>query len=127
MAQPSLNRAERDAAARREVCVGHALEESCADQRALPRFELIEALIEPARAVDCLDRGPGLPAGLDGRIFDAYVSTKSRGSGLGLSLVRDIVRQHGGEVTLENREGGGACARLVLPLDQEDGRQAESR
>jgi len=67
--------------------------------------------------VEVLDRGPGLPAGLEGRIFDAYVSTKSRGSGLGLSLVRDIARQHGGEVTLESREGGGACARLVLPME----------
>jgi len=30
--------------------------------------------------------------------------------------VRDIVHQHGGTVALENREGGGACARIVLPL-----------
>lgn len=85
----------------------------------------IRARAEGSRAVvEVLDRGPGLPPGQEGRIFDAYVSTKNRGSGLGLSLVRDIVRQHGGEVTLENREGGGACARLTLPLDQEDGREA---
>jgi two-component system nitrogen regulation sensor histidine kinase NtrY len=85
----------------------------------------IRARAEGSRAVvEVLDRGPGLPPGQEGRIFDAYVSTKHRGSGLGLSLVRDIVRQHGGEVTLENREGGGACARLTLPLDQEDGREA---
>jgi two-component system nitrogen regulation sensor histidine kinase NtrY len=63
-----------------------------------------------------LDRGPGLPAGLADRLFEPYVSTKRRGSGLGLSLVRDIARQLGGMVTLEDREGGGARARLVLPL-----------
>jgi signal transduction histidine kinase len=48
--------------------------------------------------------------------FEPYVSTKNRGSGLGLSLVRDIAAQFHGRATLANREGGGACARLVLPL-----------
>jgi nitrogen fixation/metabolism regulation signal transduction histidine kinase len=70
--------------------------------------------------LEVLDRGPGLPAGLADRLFEPYVSTKRRGSGLGLSLVRDIARQHGGMVSLEDREGGGACARLVLPLAKED-------
>jgi nitrogen fixation/metabolism regulation signal transduction histidine kinase len=69
--------------------------------------------------LEVLDRGPGLPAGLADRLFEPYVSTKRRGSGLGLSLVRDIARQHGGTVSLEDREGGGACARLVLPLAKE--------
>jgi nitrogen fixation/metabolism regulation signal transduction histidine kinase len=69
--------------------------------------------------LEVLDRGPGLPAGLAGRLFEPYVSTKRRGSGLGLSLVRDIARQHGGTVSLEDRPGGGACARLVLPLAKE--------
>ena len=66
--------------------------------------------------LEVLDRGTGLPAGLADRLFEPYVSTKRRGSGLGLSLVRDIARQHGGTVSLEDREGGGARARLVLPL-----------
>ena len=82
----------------------------------------IAARSEYGHAVlEVLDRGPGLPAGLAHRLFEPYVSTKRRGSGLGLSLVRDIARQHGGTVTLENREGGGACARLLLPLTNEDG------
>jgi signal transduction histidine kinase len=49
-------------------------------------------------------------------VFEPYVSTKNRGSGLGLSLVRDIAAQHGGRVELSNRDGGGAMARLTLPL-----------
>jgi nitrogen fixation/metabolism regulation signal transduction histidine kinase len=69
------------------------------------------------RAVlEVLDRGAGVPAELLGRVFEPYVSTKKRSSGLGLSLVRDIATQHGGTVALENRDGGGACARLALPL-----------
>jgi len=55
------------------------------------------------------------------RVFEPYVSTKRRGSGLGLSLVRDIARQHGGTATLEERPGGGTCARLALPLATDDG------
>jgi two-component system nitrogen regulation sensor histidine kinase NtrY len=80
----------------------------------------VAARHEHGRAVlEVLDRGPGLPPAIADRLFEPYVSTKRRGSGLGLSLVRDIARQHGGTVSLEDREGGGACARLVLPLAKE--------
>jgi nitrogen fixation/metabolism regulation signal transduction histidine kinase len=80
----------------------------------------VTARHEHGRAVlEVTDRGAGLPAGMAERVFEPYVSTKRRGSGLGLSLVRDIARQHGGSVTLEDREGGGARARLVLPLAPE--------
>jgi nitrogen fixation/metabolism regulation signal transduction histidine kinase len=66
--------------------------------------------------VEVRDRGTGLDPALAGRVFEPYVSTKHRGSGLGLSLVRDIAERHRGRVTLENRDGGGAVARLTLPL-----------
>ena len=68
------------------------------------------------RCSRCSTAARGVPAAVAGRVFEPYVSTKRRGSGLGLSLVRDIARQHGGSVTLEDRPGGGACARLALPL-----------
>ncbi|MCC6348897.1 MAG: HAMP domain-containing protein [Candidatus Eisenbacteria bacterium] len=71
--------------------------------------------------LEVLDRGPGPPAELAERVFEPYVSTRNRGSGLGLSLVRDIAVQHGGHVELSNREGGGACARLSLPLQTPNG------
>jgi signal transduction histidine kinase len=74
--------------------------------------------------VEVLDRGAGLDAKVKERLFEPYVSTKRRGSGLGLSLVRDIAVQHGGEITLDDREGGGARARLTLPLAGEEGREA---
>jgi signal transduction histidine kinase len=66
--------------------------------------------------VEVRDRGPGLDPALAPRVFEPYVSNKNRGSGLGLSLVRDIATQHRGSVTLVNRDGGGARARLTLPL-----------
>jgi nitrogen fixation/metabolism regulation signal transduction histidine kinase len=66
--------------------------------------------------VEVRDRGTGLDPALAARVFEPYVSNKNRGSGLGLSLVRDIAAQHRGTVTLVNRDGGGAQARLTLPL-----------
>jgi signal transduction histidine kinase len=44
------------------------------------------------------------------------VSTKNRGSGLGLSLVRDVAAQHDGDAGLDNVQGGGARAWLAIPL-----------
>ena len=66
--------------------------------------------------VEVRDRGTGLDPTLAARVFEPYVSNKNRGSGLGLSLVRDIAVQHRGSVMLVNRDGGGARARLTLPL-----------
>lgn len=77
--------------------------------------------VEGDRAVlEVLDRGGGITDEVRDRLFEPYVSTKRRGSGLGLSLVRDIAEQHGGTITLENRDGGGARARLTLPLATDD-------
>jgi two-component system sensor histidine kinase CreC len=55
------------------------------------------------------------------QVFDRFYSlprpdTGRKSSGLGLSIVREIARLHGGEVTLVNRPGGGARAELSLPL-----------
>jgi nitrogen fixation/metabolism regulation signal transduction histidine kinase len=77
--------------------------------------EVLSGRTEAQAWVEVRDRGMGLDGKLAERVFEPYVSSKNRGSGLGLSLVRDIARQHQGDVTLENREGGGAVARLWLP------------
>jgi two-component system, OmpR family, sensor histidine kinase CreC len=67
------------------------------------------------------DTGPGVPDYAIEKIFDRFYSlprpdTGRKSSGLGLSIVREIARLHGGEVTLVNRAGGGARAMLSLPL-----------
>ncbi len=61
------------------------------------------------------DNGGGIAAENMGRIFQPYFSTKSAGSGLGLLIVRRIVRAHGGEVALESTEGKGLTLTIRLP------------
>ncbi|HEY8375188.1 MAG TPA: HAMP domain-containing sensor histidine kinase, partial [Nannocystis sp.] len=61
------------------------------------------------------DSGSGLPEGAGDRIFEPDYTTKSRGTGLGLALVRQAVAAHGGEVLARNRPGGGAEFVVRLP------------
>jgi signal transduction histidine kinase len=66
------------------------------------------------RVVRVLDRGHGIPAEIKARVFEPGVTSKPRGSGLGLTIVRLLAEQHGGSVTLRDREGGGCVAELRL-------------
>jgi signal transduction histidine kinase len=61
------------------------------------------------------DDGPGLPAGTD--VFVPFFTTKDHGSGIGLTLSRQIAEAHGGSLTLENHPGQPGCrACLRLPV-----------
>ncbi|HKD16396.1 MAG TPA: HAMP domain-containing sensor histidine kinase, partial [Thermoanaerobaculia bacterium] len=67
--------------------------------------------------VTVADRGPGVGDGSAERVFQPFYTTKkSGGTGLGLAISRDIVQRHGGAITLSARSGGGAEARVELPL-----------
>ena len=67
------------------------------------------------------DDGPGIPEADLERVFEPFVrleESRSRdtgGTGLGLAIARTIVRGHGGDIRLENREGGGLRATVALP------------
>ncbi len=62
------------------------------------------------------DEGPGIPPELRERIFDPYFTTKPEGTGLGLAIAKKIVLQHGGEIEVGERPGGGALFTLAFPL-----------
>jgi two-component system sensor histidine kinase KdpD len=69
--------------------------------------------------VEVADRGPGLPAGAEERVFERFfrgAHTTVRGVGLGLPISRAIAQAHGGRLAAANRPGGGTVFRLTLPL-----------
>ncbi|MFI5182297.1 MAG: nitrogen regulation protein NR(II) [Thermoanaerobaculia bacterium] len=63
------------------------------------------------------DNGPGLPASGGKHLFDPFFSTKAAegGTGLGLTIARDIIRAHGGSLDAASRPAGGACFTVLLP------------
>ncbi|RMG96292.1 MAG: sensor histidine kinase [Deltaproteobacteria bacterium] len=65
-------------------------------------------------AVDVEDNGPGVDADPE-RIFEAFFTTKARGTGLGLPIVRQIARDHGGNAVLARTGPDGSVFRLLLP------------
>ena len=62
-----------------------------------------------------IDSGGGMSAGNMGRVFEPYFTTKPSGTGLGLLIVRRIVREHGGELSIESSQGKGLTLTIRLP------------
>ena len=86
------------------------------DSRALA-VRLLSA--DASITIEVEDHGPGIPPEEQARIFDRFYRASRRsgkgGYGLGLFMVRHIMRAHGGEVKLESEKGRGSCFRLVFP------------
>ena len=64
--------------------------------------------------VSVCDTGPGLPAEVIGTLFTPFVTTKARGLGIGLTIVRSIVDAHGGTIVARNNPDGGATFTVTL-------------
>jgi signal transduction histidine kinase len=61
------------------------------------------------------DRGVGIPAGSEERIFEPFVTTKPTGMGMGLTVARSVVDNHGGSISAVNRPEGGAVVTISIP------------
>ncbi len=70
--------------------------------------------------VSVRDNGPGIPEDIMPNLFDAFVTSKASGSGLGLALVAKLVADHGGLIEVDSRPGRTEF-RLHLPMMQDDG------
>jgi C4-dicarboxylate-specific signal transduction histidine kinase len=68
------------------------------------------------------DTGPGIAPELEQRIFDPFFTTKEvgTGTGLGLSITYGIIKEHQGAITVQSRQGQGACFLIQLPLNLDD-------
>jgi len=72
-------------------------------------------LVPQGFAIEVRDRGPGFTQPALENALVPFYSTKESGTGLGLTLCREIVEAHGGRLRIANREGGGAIVTLFLP------------
>jgi signal transduction histidine kinase len=72
--------------------------------------------LESGRAISVCDDGQGIPPDVIDRVFEPFFTTKGadHGTGLGLSLCREIARNHGGDVALDSRPGEGTVVTLTL-------------
>jgi signal transduction histidine kinase len=68
------------------------------------------------------DTGGGISAEVAERLFEPFFTTKPQGTGLGLSITRQIIEEHGGELTWHHREGGGTTFVVRLPIKRPVGR-----
>ena len=65
--------------------------------------------------ISFIDTGGGISPENLSRVFEPYFTTKSSGTGLGLLIVRRIVREHGGELSIESSQGKGLTLTIRLP------------
>ena len=67
--------------------------------------------------IEVEDNGPGIPSGLEERLFEPFVTTKGKqNSGLGLSVCYGLVKAAGGSMEVESKQGAGARFRVILPV-----------
>jgi nitrogen fixation/metabolism regulation signal transduction histidine kinase len=122
----NLPRAIADAALLRQII--HNLLLNAQDAlagRAEPHI-LIETRVRGASvALLVSDNGPGFPEHLMPRLFEPYATTKAKGTGLGLAVVKKIVEEHHGGIEVTNIEGGGARVAVLLPVAQASPREQD--
>jgi two-component system, NtrC family, sensor histidine kinase HydH len=70
---------------------------------------------DAALVYEVRDRGEGLEAGDEERVFEPFFTRRAKGTGLGLAVARRVVEGHGGTITATRREGGGTTFRVALP------------
>ncbi len=88
---------------------------------AMPRggtLTLGAALVRDELALTVEDTGEGIPADVLPRIFEPWVTTKTKGMGLGLAIARRIVEAHGGRIAAQSRAGEGSRFTITLPVGE---------
>lgn len=90
--------------------------EACVDASTSPKI-IIDGRVEGGSVrVTIDDNGPGVPSADRERVFRPFVTTKGRGTGLGLALVQKIIVTHNGRIQIAAAPSGGASFQMVLPL-----------
>jgi two-component system, LuxR family, sensor kinase FixL len=90
------------------------------DQSPLRAVRISGSIDGPWARISVTDTGPGLASEVAGQLFQAFISTKSSGMGLGLSICRTIIEAHGGRIGAEAGPEGGTCFWFTLPVGDLD-------
>ena len=81
-----------------------------------PKLNLVVKRILNQVSIEISDNGSGIPDEVLKKIFVPFYSTKPTGSGIGLSLSRQIIRNHGGQISVQSKEGEGTTFKVALPV-----------
>ena len=71
------------------------------------------------------DTGPGIPAEIQDRIFEPFVTGREKGTGLGLSIVKRIIENHGGDIEIDSTPGSGTRIEVLLPTEAHEHENGE--
>ena len=83
-----------------------------------PIVRLVSSVTDGRIRISVEDNGPGIPDGIETKVFEPLFSTKSFGVGLGLPIVRKIVEQHRGDIEITSTHGQGTNVIIWLPLGE---------
>jgi PAS domain S-box-containing protein len=80
------------------------------------KIEITSSIEKNHIVVTVSDSGPGVPSAMKDQVFDPFYSTKSSGTGIGLSIAHRIITDHGGSLNMSESRWGGAEFRIELPI-----------
>ncbi|WP_064088132.1 sensor histidine kinase [Eikenella corrodens] len=115
---------EADAGAMRQVLhniLKNGAEAAAADEQ--PKVFIQTAVQDEKVALNICNNGKSFSEDMLLHAFDPYVTDKPSGTGLGLPVVKKIIEEHKGRISLANRPEGGACVKITLPLLMENDAQ----
>ncbi len=90
------------------------------------RIDIISCATDYEVTITIHDHGSGISPEVMGSIFEPYSSSKKSGTGLGLLIVRRIIREHGGEIEIESQSGEGTTVTLSIPRQDKNVRMLEN-
>ena len=90
--------------------------EAMKDMEEGKKIEMTSSIGKDCILMTVSDSGPGVPLSMKDQIFDPFYTTKSSGTGIGLSISNRIITDHGGSMDISESRWGGAEFRIEMPI-----------